>query len=1005
VSVDFERLATLKEPGASMRLDLFNDATIVAVVDRVVTRSPQRYSLLGHLAGGRAGTFALAVYHGVLVADIHIPGSATFQVRYLGDGVHVVEDVDGTAFPPCGVGPADTPRARTTPGAPGQTPVSAPTSGACKDDGSVIDVLVVYTDLARLSSGGTEGMNARIDLGIAEMNESLQNAQIPTTVQVVWTQEVDYVETADSQVELNRLVAVGDGFLDEVHDLRNEVGADLVSLIANRANKCGLAKVSVGPGNTPYPDLAFNVVRWSCMLAPTYTFAHELGHNLGSGHDWTPDPCSKAAFPYAYGYYDPGDAFATIMGTRTLDRPRVPYFSNPSVYIDGRPTGRPAYGSEPADNALAFTQTRVRVANFRNGDCNGNGVCDDVDIAGPTSDDCNENAVPDECERDCNGNGTPDTCDLAGASADCNENSVPDDCEVDCNGNGVPDDCDIAGATSPDDNGTGVPDECEPPILYVAASAVGLNRGTSWADAYTELRDALALAARAGGAIQEVWVAAGTYTPGVAPDRESGFPLASGVSVYGGFSGGETSVDQRDPKANVTVLSGDLNGDDHDCCYLQDGPGCGDPTCATAVCAEWPSCCDTEWSAVCVESALALCDCRTDDNSYHVVIGSGADQTALLDGFTITAGNADQECTGGTTKYGGGMHNFRGSPTVVNCLFQGNTAYDGGGISAIEQSTPTFLDCEFTSNFAIASGGGANVMGNSSFTRCRFINNVSREAGGAVTCFGDAPSFTGCLFRGNYARTSGGAIHRAGLYGSGPIVTDCVFNGNRAGSVGGVVASWNASTATFVNCTFSGNTAVSGGGAVADRRNANTNLINCTFSGNSGGARGGAVHQESTVALSATNCVFWGNTPEEIYLGDGSTMGITSSVVGGGWPGEGNLDADPLFVDSDGPDDVVGTDDDDLRLLVDSPCIDAGDNTAVPGSILTDLAGEERFQDVPFIEDTGVGAPPIVDIGAYEYPYEMPVPTVSQWGLTVTAVLFAAAGAVILNRRERKAAS
>ncbi|UCC29149.1 MAG: hypothetical protein JSU86_13210, partial [Phycisphaerales bacterium] len=887
VSVDFERLATLKEPGASMHLEVFDDAAFVAVVDRVVTRSPQRYSLLGHLAGGRAGTFALAVHHNAMVADIHMPGSATFQVRYLGDGIHIARDVDETAFPPCGVGLAEAPRALAAPGPLGQRPGGAPTSGACQDDGSVIDVLVVYTDLARQASGGTEGMNARIDLAIAEMNESLQNAQISTTVEVVWRQEVDYVESGRSQTDLDRLVAVGDGFLDEVHDLRDELRADIVSLIANTVNYCGLAKVSVGPGNTPRPDRAFNVVRKSCMLAPTYTFAHELGHNLGSGHDWTADPCSDVAFPYAYGYYDPGDAFATIMGSQTVDRLRVPYFSNPSVYVDGRPTGRPAHGPEPANNALAFSQTRLSVANFRNRDCNGNGVCDDVDIAGPTSDDCNENAVPDECERDCNGNGTPDTCDLAGAGEDCNENGVPDECEVDCNQNDVPDDCDIAGATSLDDNGTGMPDECEPPILFVDASAVGLNRGTSWSDAYTELRDALAIAARAGGAIQEVWVATGTYTPGVAPDRKSGFPLTSGVSVYGGFSGGETSVDQRDPQTNVTILSGDLNDDDNDCCYLQDGPGCGDPTCATTVCEIRPSCCDSEWSAACVERAGALCDCRTDENSYHVVIGSGADQTALLDGFTVTAGNADQECLGGTTGYGGGMHNFRGSPTVVGCLFQGNTAYDGGGVSAIEQSTPAFLDCEFARNFAFSTGGGARLTGGLSFTRCRFINNASWGSGGAVTCFGYAPSFTNCLFRGNYARINGGAISRTSLYGSSPTVTNCVFNGNRAGELGGVASSWNASTATFVNCTFSGNTAASGGGAIADRHDANTNLINCTFSGNSGGARGGAVYQDNAVAQSAANCVFWDNTPEEVYVGDGSTMSITYSVVRGGWPGEG----------------------------------------------------------------------------------------------------------------------
>lgn len=97
-------------------------------------------------------------------------------------------------------------------------------------------------------------------------------------------------------------------------------------------------------------------------------------------------------------------------------------------------------------------------------DCNGNGVLDDVDIAGGTSQDCNGNEIPDECEPDCNDNGQADECDIfQGESADCDENGVPDECElVDCNGNGVLDVCDITAGTSQDCNENGTPDDCEP---------------------------------------------------------------------------------------------------------------------------------------------------------------------------------------------------------------------------------------------------------------------------------------------------------------------------------------------------------------------------------------------------------------------------------------------------------------------------------------------------------------------------------------------------------------
>ncbi len=97
-------------------------------------------------------------------------------------------------------------------------------------------------------------------------------------------------------------------------------------------------------------------------------------------------------------------------------------------------------------------------------DCNGNGVADDEDLTAGTSDDCNSNALPDECESDCNGNGVADSCDIDSAfSLDCSRNGIPDECEPDCNANGVPDSCDIADGSSDDcaGEGNGVPDECE----------------------------------------------------------------------------------------------------------------------------------------------------------------------------------------------------------------------------------------------------------------------------------------------------------------------------------------------------------------------------------------------------------------------------------------------------------------------------------------------------------------------------------------------------------------
>jgi hypothetical protein len=116
-------------------------------------------------------------------------------------------------------------------------------------------------------------------------------------------------------------------------------------------------------------------------------------------------------------------------------------------------------------------------------DCNANGIPDDCDITQGTSQDCNGNGVPDECDlssgtaQDCNGNGVPDDCDIAGGTAqDCNGNAVPDVCDIsqgtsaDCNGNTVPDECDIAAGSSEDCNGNGIPDECDLMPSYSASS-------------------------------------------------------------------------------------------------------------------------------------------------------------------------------------------------------------------------------------------------------------------------------------------------------------------------------------------------------------------------------------------------------------------------------------------------------------------------------------------------------------------------------------------------------
>jgi hypothetical protein len=123
-------------------------------------------------------------------------------------------------------------------------------------------------------------------------------------------------------------------------------------------------------------------------------------------------------------------------------------------------------------------------------------------------------------------------------------------------------------------------------------------------------------------------------------------------------------------------------------------------------------------------------------------------------------------------------------------------------------------------------------------------------------------------------------------------------------------------------------------------------------------------------SATVTNCILWGDSPHEIY-NEGSLLTVSFSNLQGGLPantvdGGGNIAVDPLFVDADGPDNTAGTGDDNLRLSGGSPCIDAGDNAAVPAGISFDLEGNSRFVDSFISPDTGNGTAPLVDMGPYE---------------------------------------
>ena len=229
------------------------------------------------------------------------------------------------------------------------------------------------------------------------------------------------------------------------------------------------------------------------------------------------------------------------------------------------------------------------------------------------------------------------------------------------------------------------------------------------------------------------------------------------------------------------------------------------------------------------------------------------------------------------------------------------------------------------------------------FDGCAFLENTSDEEGGAVYLNSSDVSFTNCTFLANHTDLTddrdGGALCS---YNSRPEVVNCLFAHNSTKARGGAIFVTGYSL-TAVNCTIANNTCT---GTYTDE------------------AFGGGIFLYG-VGADISNCIAWGNSDysgnsqsAQIYKDPSHDPSVSYTNTDGSWywpGGTGNISADPLFVDADGPDNIPGTVDDDFRLSANSPCIDAGDNDAVPAGVVTDVAGVYRWIDEPSVPNTGNG--------------------------------------------------
>ncbi len=334
-------------------------------------------------------------------------------------------------------------------------------------------------------------------------------------------------------------------------------------------------------------------------------------------------------------------------------------------------------------------------------------------------------------------------------------------------------------------------------IIYVNDNAPGPTfDGTSWTTAYKKLQNALGTAVSG----DQIWVATGVYYPdeGSAQtnnDRTESFNLINGVAIYGGFAGGETLLSQRNPAINPAILSGDID--------LNDADPDNDNI---------------------IESTGNIAG----SNSYHVVTGSSVNNTAVLDGFTITAGKGNYlGLVSDPNALGAGMYNVNGSPTLANLSFIGNHNAFGGAMYN-ENSAPILSNATFSANLGEDSGGG-------------MYNKAS------------SPALSNVTFSQNKAFHSGGG----GMYNiasSAPSLDNVTFYQNVAEDVTPIVG-YNAdgggmmnieSSPTLQNVTFHQNTTDGLGGGMFNRGNSDPTLTNVTFYGNSANWGGGMYNEPSS---------------------------------------------------------------------------------------------------------------------------------------------------------------
>jgi hypothetical protein len=514
-------------------------------------------------------------------------------------------------------------------------------------------------------------------------------------------------------------------------------------------------------------------------------------------------------------------------------------------------------------------------------------------------------------------------------------------------------------------------------IIYVTTTGAGNGNGSSWQNAYKGLTHPLiyadhhnpTVASGTGDSIRQIWVAEGVYCPAYkagngTQEREKAFVLVPDVKIYGGFAGTETDVSQRDISAHVTTLSGDTGVPDDN-----------------------------------------------SDNCYHVVTATGnaandSLKTAVLDGFTITRGNANGNILN-VNGCGGGIYFVASSPVLNNIIISENTADNsGGGMCNTNYSSPVLSNVTVRNNSANNSGGGIFNDGgmfndgaaSPELTNVIIHDNSANNSGGGIYNRDSSPKLTNVIIRNNSAYKeygSGGGMSSADC--AHPVLTNVIVTGNHA-PYGGGIENEGKSYVTLINVLISGNSATYGGGIVNDNYDdddvyyeyLSPEWSNVTIVGNTASDGGGGICNLLS-SPKIYNSIIWGNTAngkvnnvfsiDSIYyprFAHSLVQGSGGSGSGNGWDTigtdvGGNIDIYPFFKDEDNGD---------YRLNGFSPAINAGDADSY-----LDARGITVFDNEKDLAGNPRKIGTTIDMGAYENKESQIAPdSLTATSISITAI-------------------